>query len=103
MQTVLVTFVLAGVVLLMHGIYEQKLQAAREKVRIEYRFIPRTYYEEQLAPAGLTGASQVIDDLFNKGSPWETMDPRDPRDPLADALRGGSKNVRPRKENARRG
>jgi hypothetical protein len=31
-----------------YGIYEQKYRELRENVKIEYRFIPRSYYDEQL-------------------------------------------------------
>ena len=41
-----------GMFLVLHGIYEEKLEAVkRSNVRVEYRFIPRTYYEEQLMNA----------------------------------------------------
>lgn len=41
-----------GMFLVIHGIYEEKFAALkREGVRVEYRFIPRTYYEEQLMNA----------------------------------------------------
>ena len=37
-----------GLILIIHGIYQQKFDKLKENVRVEYRFIPRTYYEEQL-------------------------------------------------------
>lgn len=37
-----------GLILIIHGIYQQKYDKLKENVRVEYRFIPRTYYEEQL-------------------------------------------------------
>jgi hypothetical protein len=40
-----------GMFLLVHGIYEEKLAAVNRNVRVEYRFVPRTYYEEQLINA----------------------------------------------------
>ena len=38
-----------GIILIINGIYEQKFQSLKKNVKIEYRFIPRTYYEEQLS------------------------------------------------------
>ena len=32
----------------MHGIYEDKIKALEKDVKVEYRFIPRSYYDEQL-------------------------------------------------------
>lgn len=37
-----------GVLLLIHGIYAEKLRALGDQARVEYRFIPRSYYEEQV-------------------------------------------------------
>jgi hypothetical protein len=56
-----------GVLLVIHSIYEQKYQALKKNVRVEYRFIPRTYYEEQLAS---TPVSSMYKNMFDKESPW---------------------------------
>ncbi len=56
-----------GVVLIMQGIYEQKLKQASDNVKIEYRFIPRTYYEEQLAN---NTVSSSMKNMFNGSEPW---------------------------------
>lgn len=60
-------FLFAGMFLIMAGIYEEKLKEAENKTRVEYRFIPRTYYEEQLADSDL---SMKVADMFNRESPW---------------------------------
>lgn len=57
----------AGMILFIHGIYQQKFAALEDNVRVEYRFIPRTYYEEQLADASV---SANFKNMFNKESPW---------------------------------
>lgn len=54
MKSFVILLLFAGTMLIMHGIYEQKLKAAKENKSVEYRFIPRTYYEEQLATPDLT-------------------------------------------------
>jgi hypothetical protein len=67
MQALVVLLLFVGMVLVMHGVYEQKLKAAEQKTRIEYRFVPRTYYEEQLGKADVQG---IYKNMFNKESPW---------------------------------
>jgi len=67
MQALVVLLLFVGVVMMLHGIYEQKLAAAERKTKIEYRFVPRTYYEEQLSKADLQGKFKS---MFDKESPW---------------------------------
>jgi hypothetical protein len=57
----------AGMFLVVHGIYEEKLKIAEQNTRIEYKFIPRTYYEEQLGDSEL---SLKMAPMFNGESPW---------------------------------
>lgn len=65
-QLVLLLFFI-GVLMVMHGIYQQKLRQAEKNVKIEYRFIPRTYYEEQLGSSTVTSNYK---NMFNKSEPW---------------------------------
>ena len=37
-----------GIILVIHGIYEEKIKALKKEVKVEYRFIPRSYYDEQI-------------------------------------------------------
>jgi hypothetical protein len=48
MKTIILLFLFIGLLFVIHGIYEQKMTFIRDNTRVEYRFIPRTYYEEQL-------------------------------------------------------
>jgi hypothetical protein len=44
----LVTLMLfVGMAMVIHSIYDEKLLRASQTTRIEYRFLPRTIYEEQ--------------------------------------------------------
>jgi hypothetical protein len=63
---ILVAF-FVGAVLVIHSLYEQKYKALKSNVRVEYRFIPRTFYEEQLSsvPVG-----SMMKNMFDKQSPW---------------------------------
>lgn len=69
MQSLVILMLILGIVLVMHGVYEERLAVASRDVKIEYRFVPRTYYEEQLAGNDL---SPSIKTLFTSGSadPW---------------------------------
>lgn len=67
MKSVILFLMFLGMVLIIHGIYEQRYTALEKKTRIEYRFIPRTYYEEQLNNSTV---SSNFKNMFNKESPW---------------------------------
>ena len=49
MRFVIVFILFAGMAMVIHSIYEEKLHRAQQQTRIEYRFLPRTLYEEQLS------------------------------------------------------
>lgn len=48
MKALAMFFMFLGILLVVHNIYEEKYEKLKKNVRIEYRFIPRTYYEEQI-------------------------------------------------------
>jgi hypothetical protein len=47
MQLYIVILFVIGIFLILHGIYEERYRELQNNVQVEYRFIPRTYYEEQ--------------------------------------------------------
>jgi hypothetical protein len=49
MKSIAMFLLFLGIILIINGIYEQKFESLKKNVKIEYRFIPRTYYEEQLS------------------------------------------------------
>ena len=67
MRSLILFILFAGMFFVMQGIYEEKIKIASQNAKIEYKFIPRTYYEEQLAEADL---SMKMAPMFNKESPW---------------------------------
>ena len=67
MRSIIIFLFCFGVILIIHSIYEQKYQALMDNTRVEYRFIPRTYYEEQLAN---NPVSATYKNMFDKESPW---------------------------------
>lgn len=74
MQALIFMLLFAGAFLIMHGIYEEKLSKAKELTKIEYRFIPRTYYEEQMDSSNLDLKTK---DMFNHDDPWYGIDTLD--------------------------
>jgi len=74
MKSLVMLLMFAGMFMVAHGVYQEKLRAVEQEVRVEYRFIPRTYYEEQLSNSDLMG---TLDNMFETtGSPW--LDRRNP-------------------------
>jgi hypothetical protein len=67
MKAFVLFFFVLGLFLIMHGMYEEKIRAIQKDKRIEYRFIPRTYLEEQLADTNVSGK---MASMFTKESPW---------------------------------
>lgn len=67
MKAVILFLLFIGFILIIHGIYEQKYNELKDNMRVEYRFIPRTYYEEQLSNSTV---SSQFKNMFSKESPW---------------------------------
>lgn len=58
-----------GILLVIHGIYEEKIQSLKKDVRVEYRFIPRSYYDEQIFSNQFSSKfSNLFDEEQNKWS-----------------------------------
>jgi hypothetical protein len=67
MRSVVIFLFCFGIILIIHSIYDQKYKAIQNNVRVEYRFIPRTYYDEQLSSIPV---SSMFKNMFDKESPW---------------------------------
>lgn len=68
MRSIILFIFFTGITMLIHGIYEQKYQSLKENIRVEYRFIPRTFYEEQLTENPMVASN--FKNMFQKESPW---------------------------------
>lgn len=68
MKSIVILAFFVACILIVVGIYEQKLEIAKQNKEIEYRFIPRTYYEEQMG-AGAS-VSDKLGSMFDGESPW---------------------------------
>ncbi len=63
MKTILFLLLFIGMFMIVHGIYEEKIEKLKKDVRVKYKFIPRTYYDEMMNNDNFK--SQVSDTLFN--------------------------------------
>lgn len=67
MKSIIFFLFFVGMILVIHGIYQQKYSELEKNLRVEYRFIPRTYYDEQLSDSTV---SAQFKNMFSKESPW---------------------------------
>jgi hypothetical protein len=68
MKSIIILLLFAGMFMIVHGIYEQKLKDAMKNKQIEYRFVPRSLYEEQL---GDPDVSRKFASMFDTSTPWD--------------------------------
>lgn len=54
MKSVILFLLFLGLFLIVHNIYEGKLQEERKKKKIEYKFIPRSIYEDQFDDSNIS-------------------------------------------------
>lgn len=66
MKAIIFFLLIVGLFMVIHGIYQQKFIALQENRRVEYRFLPRTFYEEQIADTDVSSKFKV---MFEK-DPW---------------------------------
>jgi hypothetical protein len=71
MRVVVLLLLFIGALMIVDGVYDQRMKEYKQNVRVEYRFIPRTYYEEQLYNSDL---NLKMKDMFNKDQPWYGRD-----------------------------
>lgn len=67
MNALVVLLLFAGFALVMHAVHEERVRRLEREVRVEYRFIPRTLYEDQMAQADVAGRFKG---MFEAASPW---------------------------------
>jgi hypothetical protein len=66
-KQIIVLLVFLGLMLIITDVVRIKAGLVQQKPKIIYRYIPRTFEEEQLDP---TYVSEVFDRMFGKESPW---------------------------------
>lgn len=73
MNALVVLMLFVGMAMVMHGIYEEKYKQLQHHARVEYRFIPRTLFDEQMAQTDLVGKFK---NMFKSDAPWFEGAPR---------------------------
>ena len=68
MRQIILLLLFAGLAIVIHSIYEEKLQNVQRQVKVEYRFLPRTLYEEQMEQTNVLGNFKK---MFAHSSPWQ--------------------------------
>ena len=67
MKSIIIIMFIIGLLLLVSGYIEKKNNCPAPK--IEYRYIPRSFYEEQISSNDL---KKTYSDMFNEPSTWST-------------------------------
>lgn len=65
MKSIILFFVVLGMLMITVGYHKQLLENVKTKTVIEYRYVPRSFYEEQLQPSN---THQMFEDMFTKDS-----------------------------------
>jgi hypothetical protein len=68
MKTIVILILFIGLFLIMNGVYEEKLKNIETSPKIVYKFIPRTYYEEQMFDNDVMG--KMAKQFNSDGLPW---------------------------------
>jgi len=63
MKSLVIVFLVLGLIMMALGYQKKLIQNMETKTVIEYRFIPRSIYEDQFGPINLEGSFQ---DMFEK-------------------------------------
>lgn len=86
MQSIIILLLFVGMFIMVHGVFDEKYRMLKQNTRVEYRFVPRTFYEEQLSNANVTGKMK---NMFENASPWMERKVGGPDGVNADMVMGG--------------
>ncbi len=59
----------SGILMVIQGIHNDQMKMIKERVKVEYRFVPRSYYDEMLFDKQF---ASLTDDLYNNDDQWYT-------------------------------
>ena len=65
MKSIVLLFFVIGIMMVTVGYHQELLKNMKTKTIIEYRYIPRSFYEEQLQPSD---THRTFADMFEKSS-----------------------------------
>jgi hypothetical protein len=69
MKSIAITLFFLGIILIVNGYYKNKIKNMKheQKYKYKYRFIPRSYYDEQLQHNDI---DKQFNSMFNEDTPW---------------------------------
>lgn len=67
LKSYIILLLFVGMFLIITGIYEQKLKNVKKLVRTEYKFVPRTLYDEVLSN---NDVQSTYKNYFDSPDPW---------------------------------
>ena len=70
MKSLVIVLLVLGLIMMALGYQKKLIQNMETKTVIEYRFIPRSIYEDQFGPINLEGSFQ---DMFEKQDVFSRM------------------------------
>jgi len=65
MKSIVLLLLIMGIMMVTISYHQELIKNAKTKTIIEYRFLPRSFYEEQLQPGDV---HQTFSEMFNKSS-----------------------------------
>jgi hypothetical protein len=65
MKLFILLLLFSGIIIVIQGLYNDKIKMIKERVKVEYRFVPRSYYDEMLFNKQF---ASITDDIFTKNS-----------------------------------
>jgi hypothetical protein len=68
MRAIITLLFFIGMFMIVAGVYEQRFRTMNKLVRTEYKFVPRTLYDE--AYGGTTDLNAVFKSNFASVDPW---------------------------------
>jgi hypothetical protein len=68
MRAIITLLFFIGMFMIVAGVYEQRFRTMNKLVRTEYKFVPRTMYDE--AYGGTTDLNAVFKSNFASVDPW---------------------------------
>jgi hypothetical protein len=69
MKLFITLILFAGILMVIQGIHTDQMKMIKERVKVEYRFVPRSYYDEMLFDKQF---ASITEDLNNTDDQWYT-------------------------------
>lgn len=69
MKSIILLLFVIGVMMVTIGYHRHLLATAETRTIVEYRYVPRSFYEEQLEP---TDIHETFYDMFNKATVFDS-------------------------------